>query len=239
MILYPAVDMLEGQAVRLRQGKRDDKTVYGDPFELALKWKSKGADWLHLVDLDAAFDGKCTAQETIRRIAEAFNGQVELGGGIRTLEDLDERMSLGVGRCVLGTAAVENPALVAEACRKYPGHIAVGIDAKDGKVASHGWLRETNTEAIQLALSMKEIGVTTVIYTDISRDGMLSGPNIPAIRSMIRETGMDIIASGGISSLNDVHELMDAGAAGVIMGKSLYEKTIRLEDAVETVTFHS
>lgn len=235
MILYPAIDMMNNQAVRLRQGKRDDVTVYGDPVEVARRWKDKGAQWLHLVDLDAAFDGASRSLELIARVVETFNGQVELGGGLRTMADIDLRMKLGVSRCIIGTAAAEHPELVAEACAKYPGRIAAGIDAKDGIVALRGWVASAGMTATELALKMKALGVNTVIYTDISRDGMLQGPNLQATRRLIEETGMDIIGSGGVSTLKDLSDLQEAGCAGAIMGKSLYEKAFTLEEALALI----
>ena len=232
MILYPAIDLLDGQAVRLRQGKRDDVTVYGDPVELARKWRSKGAQWLHLVDLGAAFDGQTKHLPLLRDIVAAFGGPVELGGGLRTMEDISLRMEAGVQRCIIGTAAAENPELVREACAAYPGRIAVGIDAKNGKVALRGWVTTTDMTAAELALQMKALGVTTIIYTDISRDGMMQGPNVEATRKLVEETGMEIIGSGGVSCLKDLSDFRAAGCAGAILGKALYENAFTLEAAL-------
>ncbi|MBP3637866.1 MAG: 1-(5-phosphoribosyl)-5-[(5-phosphoribosylamino)methylideneamino]imidazole-4-carboxamide isomerase [Clostridia bacterium] len=232
MILYPAIDLLDGQAVRLRQGKRDDVTVYGDPVELARKWRSKGAQWLHLVDLGAAFDGQTKHLPLLRDIVAAFGGPVELGGGLRTMEDIRLRMEAGVQRCIIGTAAAENPELVREACAAYPGRIAVGIDAKNGKVALRGWVATADMTAAELALQMKALGVTTIIYTDISRDGMMQGPNVEATRKLVEETGMEIIGSGGVSCLKDLSDFCAAGCAGAILGKALYENAFTLEDAL-------
>jgi len=236
MQLYPAIDMLDGQAVRLRQGKREDVTVYGSPVELAALWRAQGAQWLHLVDLTAAFEGKTAHLPLIRDVVRAFGGPVELGGGLRTMEDIDLRMDAGVSRVIIGTAAAENPDLVAQACRKYPGKIAVGIDAKNGVVATRGWVTSAGMTAAELALRMKALGVTTVIYTDISRDGMMQGPNVPATRALIEQTGLDIIGSGGVSSLDDLRALRSAGCAGAILGKSLYEKAFTLPQALAAMT---
>ena len=235
MILYPAIDMLGGKAVRLRQGKRDDVTVFGDPVELAAKWRSKGAQWLHLVDLDAAFDGATTALPVIREVVRAFDGPVELGGGIRTMKDIELRVEAGVSRCIIGTAAAENPALVAEACRVFPGKIAVGIDAKNGFVALRGWVESSALTATELALRMRDAGVTTVIYTDVSRDGMMQGPNVAQTEALVRATGMEIIGSGGVSSLKDVLDFRAAGCAGAILGRALYENAFTLEEALDAV----
>lgn len=232
MILYPAIDMLDGQAVRLRQGKRDDVTVFGDPVELSRKWRAKGAQWLHLVDLTAAFEGKTAHLPLLRQVVAAFDGQVELGGGLRTMEDIALRVEAGVSRCIIGTAAAENPQLVEEACRYFPGKIAVGIDAKNGLVATRGWVETTSVTAVELALRMKDMGVTTLIYTDVSRDGMMQGPNVEATRQLIEATGMDVIGSGGISRLEDLRNLRSAGCAGAILGRALYEGAFTLEEAL-------
>ena len=233
MILYPAIDLLDGQAVRLRQGKRDDVTVYGDPVELARKWRSKGAQWLHLVDLGAAFDGQTKHLPLLRDIVAAFGGPVELGGGLRTMEDIRLRMEAGVQRCIIDTAAAENPELVRKACQAYPGRIAVGIDAKNGKVALRGWVATADMTAAELALQIKALGVTTIIYTDISRDGMMQGPNVAATRKLVEETGMEIIGSGGVSCLKDLNDFRAAGCAGAILGKALYENVFTLEQALK------
>ncbi len=232
MILYPAIDMLDGQAVRLRQGKRDDVTVFGNPVELAEKWRQKGAEWLHLVDLTAAFEGKTAHLPLIQQVVAAFDGKVELGGGLRTMQDIALRVEAGVSRCIIGTAAAENPELVREACREFPGHIAVGIDAKNGLVATRGWVETSTLTASELALRMRDMGVTTIIYTDVSRDGMMQGPNVPATRALIEATGMDVIGSGGVSCLDDLRHLRDAGCAGAILGRAMYEGAFTVEEAL-------
>ena len=232
MILYPAIDMLDGKAVRLRQGKRDDVTVYGDPVEMSAKWRKKGAEWLHLVDLTAAFEGKTAHLPLIREVVAAFDGQVELGGGLRTMQDIELRVNAGVKRCIIGTAASENPELVREACRAFPGCIAVGIDAKNGLVATRGWVETSTLTAVELALRMRDMGVKDVIYTDVSRDGMMQGPNVDATRRLIEQTGMDIIGSGGVSCLNDLGNLKAAGCAGAILGRAMYEGAFTLEEAL-------
>ena len=235
MQLYPAIDMMNGKAVRLRQGKRDDVTVYGDPVEVALRWKALGADWLHLVDLDAAFDGTSVSLPLIARVVEAFQGKVELGGGIRTLDDAAKRIDAGVTRVIIGTAAAENPAMVEAACAKWPGQIAVGIDAKNGIVATRGWVESAGMTATELALRMKQCGVRDIIYTDVSRDGMMQGPNVPATAALVEATGMDIIGSGGVSQLGDLTALKGAGCAGAILGKALYEGAFTLPEAIKLI----
>ena len=235
MQLYPAIDMMNGKAVRLRQGKRDDVTVYGDPVEVALRWKSLGADWLHLVDLDAAFDGTSVSLPLIARVVEAFQGKVELGGGIRMLDDAAKRIDAGVTRVIIGTAAAENPAMVEAACAKWPGQIAVGIDAKNGIVATRGWVESAGMTATELALRMKQCGVRDIIYTDVSRDGMMQGPNVPATAALVQATGMDIIGSGGVSQLGDLTALKGAGCAGAILGKALYEGAFTLPEAIKLI----
>ena len=235
MILYPAIDMLDGQAVRLKRGRRDDATVYGSPVELARQWSAQGAQWLHLVDLTAAFEGQTRHLPLIREVVEAFGGPVELGGGLRTMADIDLRMDAGVSRVIIGTAAAENPALVEEACRKYPGRVAVGIDAKDGLVATRGWVASAGMTAVELALRMRDLGVTTVIYTDVSRDGMMQGPNVAATRALIEATGLEMIGSGGVSAIGDLLAFREAGCAGAILGKALYEKAFTLADALSAV----
>lgn len=233
MILYPAIDMLDGKAVRLRQGKRDDVTVYGDPVEMSAKWRAKGAQWLHLVDLTAAFEGKTAHLPLIREVVAAFDGQVELGGGLRTMQDIELRVKAGVKRCIIGTAAAENPELVRQAAREFPGHIAVGIDAKNGLVATRGWVETSTLTAAELALRMRDMGVRDVIYTDVSRDGMMQGPNVEATRRLIEQTGMDVIGSGGVSCLNDLGNLKAAGCAGAILGRAMYEGAFTLEEALQ------
>ena len=235
MILYPAIDMLDGKAVRLRQGKRDDVTVYGDPVEMSAKWRAKGAEWLHLVDLTAAFEGKTAHLPLIREVVEAFDGQVELGGGLRTMQDIELRVKAGVKRCIIGTAAAENPELVRQAARAFPGCIAVGIDAKNGLVATRGWVETSTLTAVELALRMRDMGVKDVIYTDVSRDGMMQGPNVEATRRLIEQTGMDIIGSGGVSCLNDLGNLKAAGCAGAILGRAMYEGAFTVEEAIRAM----
>ncbi|MBT3320237.1 MAG: 1-(5-phosphoribosyl)-5-[(5-phosphoribosylamino)methylideneamino]imidazole-4-carboxamide isomerase [Clostridia bacterium] len=234
MRIYPAIDIKDGKCVRLKMGDMEQATEYGQPSEMAVKWQSMGAQFLHIVDLDAAFSGEFSNYDTVAKILTSINIPMQLGGGIRSMNDIDIRLSLGIDRVIIGTAAFENPNLVSEATAKYPGRIVAGIDAKDGKVATRGWATGTDADPIDLALEMKRRGVTTVVYTDIMRDGMLTGPNIEMTRNMVEITGMDIIASGGMSVQQDVEDLLDTGVEGVIIGKALYSGTIDLNKAIKT-----
>lgn len=235
MQLYPAIDMLDGNAVRLRQGRRDDVTIFGNPVDLAAKWREQGATYLHLVDLTAAFDGQTKHLSLIREVIRAFGGNVELGGGLRTMADIALRIEAGVTRCIIGTAAIEKPDLVKEACRAFPGQIAVGLDAKDGFVATRGWVETSALTAAEVALRMRDMGVSTLIYTDISRDGMMQGPNFAATQRLIDKTQMDIIGSGGVSSISDLLKLQEIGCAGAILGRAMYEGAFTVPDALEAI----
>lgn len=233
MIIYPAIDVKNGVCVRLKMGDMQQATEYGDPAEIAAEWQRQGAEYLHLVDLDAAFAGEFCNRDTVARILKTISIPVQLGGGVRTLEDIKERMDMGISRVIIGTAAIENPDMVAQAAARYPGRIAAGIDAKDGRVLTRGWAKGTEEDPVALALKMKAVGIETVIYTDISRDGMMTGPNVEGVRRMVEATGMDIIASGGMSTPDDVQRILETGAGGVIIGKALYAGTIDLKTAIE------
>ncbi len=233
MIIYPAIDLKNGVCVRLKMGDMEQATEYGDPAEVALKWQQLGAPYLHVVDLDAAFAGAFSNRDTVAKILRAVSIPVQLGGGIRCMKDIDERLeSLDIRRVIIGTAAIENPALVEQAAAKYPGRIVVGIDAKDGRVATRGWASDTGEDPVCLANEMKKRGVDTIIYTDIARDGMLTGPNVDAVRHMVQKTGMEIIASGGMSVPGDVTAVKAAGAQGAIIGKALYTGSITIDEAI-------
>ncbi len=234
MILYPAIDMKDGQCVRLQQGRFDKVTVYeADPAKMARRWESLGASWVHVVDLDGALKGKGVNTEALRAAAQAVSIPVQTGGGIRCLDHIEEKLAAGVRRVIIGTAAVKDPAFLKAALGEYgPERIVVGIDAKDGMVALEGWEEVSGTTAADLGRAMKDLGVTTVVYTDISRDGMLCGPNVQATRALMRETGLTVIASGGVSSMDDLASLYEAGIPGVITGKALYEGRINLEKAI-------
>ncbi|MDK2798605.1 MAG: phosphoribosylformimino-5-aminoimidazole carboxamide ribotide isomerase [Clostridiales bacterium] len=234
MTIYPAIDIKQGKCVRLVQGKFSDMTVYSDsPVQMAKKWERLGAKYIHLVDLDGARTGQSINSGIIKEIAKSVTVPVQLGGGIRSLETIKDMLDHGVARVILGTSAVQNPLLLKEAVAKYKEKIVVGIDAKDGKVAIEGWEKVSSFSAVHFANTMQEIGVKTIIYTDISRDGMLKGPNIDAIRVMVESCTIDVIASGGVSSINDIEQLKQTGVEGVIIGKALYTENVDLKDALE------
>jgi len=236
MKIYPAIDILGGQAVRLTQGRKDEVTVYGDPIEMATKWVRKGADWLHVVDLDGAFEGKPKNFEILRDMAAAVpRARLQVGGGIRNMSAIKTLLDSGIRRVVLGTAAVQDQAFVIRALEEHAGNIAIGIDARDGKVQVAGWTENSHFGAVELARKLQECGVDLIIYTDISRDGVLEGPNIEAMRQMLENTELRVIASGGISSIRDVHALAEINNPrldGLIIGKALYEGRIQIEEAM-------
>lgn len=237
MIIFPAIDIRDGKCVRLFKGDFNQETVFSDkPEEMAEKWQAEGAEFLHLVDLDGALAGKSQNLATVKKIIAAVNIPVELGGGIRTMENIDEVLALGVKRVILGSVAVKNPELVKEACAKYGERIVVGIDAKDGIVAVDGWGVSGNVDVITLAKEMAKAGVKTIIYTDISRDGTLAGVNVEATAKLARESGINIVASGGVKSTADIKALLPYekdGIEGIIVGKSIYMKTLDLAEAIE------
>lgn len=238
MIIYPAIDIRGGRCVRLVEGRLDRETVYfDDPAAVAGVWQDKGARWLHVVDLDGSFKGSPQNLEVVKRIRERISIPMQLGGGIRDLETIEQLLGIGVNRVILGTVAIDNPELVAAAIKKFGEEsIVLGLDARDGKVAIEGWDITSEKSAVDLALEMKAIGIKRINYTDIARDGTLKGVNIPAVEEMARKTGISIIASGGVSTLEDLREvkkLVEVGVEGAIMGKSLYEKTVSLEDALK------
>ena len=236
MIIYPAIDIRGGRCVRLTEGRFDAETVFADdPAEMALKWAGLGAEFLHLVDLDGALAGEGKNVPVIERILQSVSIPVQLGGGIRNLETIEKLLSLGVTRLILGSAAVKNPQLVEEACKKYPGHIAVGIDAKNGDVAIEGWGKGSGVAATELAKKMAAYGVETIIYTDISRDGMLSGVNVEATAALARACDVPIIASGGVASLEDIRRVKAVesdGVQGCIIGKAIYTGAVDLKAAL-------
>lgn len=238
MLIFPAIDLKEGRAVRLLQGRMEDATVYAEnPVEVAKEFESQGAEYLHVVDLNGAFAGQPVNDDAIRSIVQAVSLQVQVGGGIRSLERIGELLSLGVKRVILGTVAVKNPALVKEAVQQFGDQIIVGIDAKDGRVAVQGWAEATDLGAEELGLAMKGVGVQRIVFTDISRDGMLQGPNITSTVELAKHTGLQVIASGGISSLEDLRLLQDernkgTSIEGAIIGKALYAGAFSLREAL-------
>ena len=235
MKLYPAIDIKNGQCVRLQQGLFDATTVYSNaPFEVAKQFEEVGAKFLHIVDLDGALKGMGANDDALAEIIKNVNIPLEIGGGIRTMQDIEHRLNMGVTRVILGTKAVESPDFIKEAIATFGADkIVIGIDAKDGMVAIKGWETISNIDAVTLALSMKDLGVKTIIYTDISKDGMLCGPNFVQTAKMVEATGLDIIASGGVSSMQDLEQLEKIGVEGAILGKAIYEKRVDLKVATE------
>ena len=237
MNIYPAIDIMGGRAVRLRQGRREDVSEYGTPLEMAKRWAGAGADWLHIVDLDGAFDGQRRNTDAIRDIRhELAEIRIQTGGGIRDMQTVVQLFSQGADRIVLGTAAVQDPSFLSQAVGRFPGQIAVGIDARDGIVRLDGWTRSASLTALELAAQMESAGVELVVYTDISRDGEFAGVNVDATRVMVESTGLRVIASGGVASLEDLlnlrnleHDRLD----GAIIGKALYEGRVDLKAAFE------
>jgi phosphoribosylformimino-5-aminoimidazole carboxamide ribotide isomerase len=234
-MFLPAIDLMNGRCVRLEQGEKQQKTEYaGDPAAVARSFGEDGADAIHVVDLDGAFEGKRRNMAVIMAITAAAGIPVEAGGGIRTLEDMDALFEAGVWRVVLGTAAVKNPPLVSDAVRAFGAEkVALGIDVKQGKAAVRGWTEKTEISAEALALDMKQRGIRTVIYTEISRDSMLLGPDIEAAVALAKATGLEVVASGGIGSIDDVRRLLDrekAGIAGFITGKAVYEGRLSVKE---------
>lgn len=236
MKIYPAIDILGGSAVRLKQGRRQEATTYGDPLEMAKKWVSKGAAWLHVVDLDGAFQGEPQNLDVLRKMAAAVrNVKIQVGGGIRNMTVVESLLDAGIQRVILGTAAVQDQDFVKKALATYPHNVAVGIDARDGKVQVSGWIEDSQIGAIDLARKLQDLGTRLVIYTDISRDGVLEGPNVEATREMLENTELSVIASGGVSSISDLRRLADIDQwrlDGVIIGKALYEGRIQIEEAL-------
>ena len=244
MIVFPAIDLRRGRCVRLRQGRAEDETVYGDdPAAVARRWVAEGAEWLHIVNLDGAF-GESGAETkrpiNLQRLVEicaAVPGTpIQFGGGIRSLVDVETALYLGATRAILGTVAVQSPDLVTEAIQRFGAErIVVGIDARDGQVATHGWLETSDTTAIALSRKMRSRGVIRVVYTDIARDGMLMGVNVEATAALARDTGLRVIASGGVASLEDLVHLRAAGGVeGVIIGQALYAGAVSLPEALRT-----
>ncbi len=236
MLVIPAIDLKEGKCVRLEQGLMDRDTVFNDdPAAQALEWQAQGAELLHIVDLDGAFAGEPKNRSAIEAIIKAIAIPAQLGGGIRDIPTIEAYLGLGLARVIIGTAAQRNPELVREACAKFPGRIVVGIDARDGMVAVQGWAEVTGITAVELAKKFEGFGVSAIIYTDISRDGMLQGPNIEATRTLAESVAIPVIASGGVSSLKDIKNLMGieaSGVSGVITGKAVYTGAIRLSEAI-------
>ena len=239
MLIIPAIDLKEGKCVRLEQGLMDKATVYSeDPATTAKHWEGQGAELLHVVDLDGAFAGVPKNLDAIKAIRSAVTMPVEVGGGIRDMATIRKLVSIGIDRIILGTAAIQNPSFVQAACAVFPGRIIVGIDARDGLVAIKGWAEVTKVHAIDLAKRMQEYGVIAVIYTDIKRDGMLTGPNIEATKVLAEALRIPVIASGGVHTMKDIENLMAVrcnGVTGVITGKAIYSGSLNLREAIQYV----
>lgn len=234
MIIYPAIDIIDGKCVRLKQGSFDDVSIYGeDLVEIGFKWKEKGAKWLHLVDLDGARSKSPVNLDKIAEVANETKLDVQTGGGIRDIFSVDKIINKGIKRVILGTSAVSNPEFVKEAVREFRERIVIGIDAKDGLVAVNGWEQKSSIDAVELAKQMENLGVQTIIYTDISRDGMLMGPNLKAMEAMKNAVNIEVIASGGVASIKDIIDLKNTGMPGVIVGKALYTGGVDLEEALK------
>ncbi|MEQ3626062.1 MAG: 1-(5-phosphoribosyl)-5-[(5-phosphoribosylamino)methylideneamino]imidazole-4-carboxamide isomerase [Celeribacter sp.] len=235
MILYPAIDLKDGQCVRLLKGDMEKATVFGDdPAAQARSFVEAGCEWLHLVDLNGAFAGRPVNAAAVEAILSAVDVPVQLGGGIRDMETIDAWLQKGLARVILGTVAVENPDLVREAARVFPGQVAVGLDARNGKVATRGWAEETDVDVTDLARQFEDAGIAAIIYTDINRDGAMQGPNIDATAALARAVSIPVIASGGVSSLDDLIALRDCGAGlnGAISGRALYDGALDLGTAL-------
>jgi len=251
MIIFPAIDLRGGQCVRLVQGEPEEETIYcEDPVSLARRWQETGAEWLHVVNLDGAFSGTLDTGagdkdppvnlQRFRDIVRSTSIPVEFGGGLRTLQDIQTILDLGAERIILGTIALQQPSLVSDAIDRFGAErIVVGLDARDGMIATHGWQQASHVTAIELGREMQQRGVRCVIYTDISRDGMLSGVNVSATATLAMQTGLQVIASGGVASIDDIHALRQVegtGVSGVVIGKALYTGAIQLEQAIHAAS---
>jgi phosphoribosylformimino-5-aminoimidazole carboxamide ribotide isomerase len=236
MIVIPAVDIKAGRCVRLRQGRMEDETIYSDaPEDMAQRWVSQGAERLHLVDLDGAAQGRPVNQEAVRRAASAVSVPVQLGGGIRSLETIETYLAAGVSQVILGTSAIKDPGFAEAACREFPGRIILGLDARGGKVAVEGWTEETGLSPASVGRRYQDLGISAIIFTDIERDGMESGPNVEGARVLARSLEIPVIVSGGISGIEDVAKvarLAQDGVAGMITGRALYQGSLDLAAAI-------
>jgi phosphoribosylformimino-5-aminoimidazole carboxamide ribotide isomerase len=234
MIVYPAIDIRDGSCVRLIEGDFSRETVFdADPVDAANRWAKAGADWIHIVDLDGSVAGRPVNLASIERIRAAVKTRLQLGGGIRSLAHIEAALDSGIDRVVLGTSVVENRSFVEEAAARWPGQVAVGLDARNGLLATRGWLDQTAINAIDAAKELRAAGVSDFIFTDISRDGTLKGPNIPALTELHETLGHGLIASGGVGSIADIRALTMLGVDGVIVGRALYDGRVNLKEALE------
>ena len=234
MILYPAIDLKDGQCVRLLKGEMSETTVFNDdPGAQALAFETAGAEWIHLVDLNGAFAGRPVNAQAVDSILDQVTVPAQLGGGIRDMATIERWLDKGLARVILGTVAVENPDLVREAARAFPGKVAVGLDARNGRVATRGWAEETEMHVTDLARAFEDAGIAAIIYTDIDRDGAMGGPNVEATEALAHAVRVPVIASGGVSSMDDLIRLRDTGViAGAISGRALYDGAIDLKEAL-------
>jgi len=236
MLIIPAIDLKNGKCVRLEQGKMTQETIFSqDPTAVARKWETLGAEMLHVVDLDGAFAGSPKNKPVIEEIVHTIRIPVELGGGIRTLDTIEDYLTMGINRIILGTVVYQQKNILSEACAKFPGRIVVGIDARNGKVAIQGWSEQTEFSALELAKKSEQDGATAIIYTDIQRDGMLTGINLDATRILAQAVSIPVIASGGVATIEDIKNLLPLtkeGITGVIIGQALYKGTIDLREAL-------
>ncbi|MEA2513925.1 MAG: phosphoribosylformimino-5-aminoimidazole carboxamide ribotide isomerase [Thermomicrobiales bacterium] len=233
MIVYPAIDIRGGRCVRLVEGDFGRETAFdADPADAARRWAAAGAEWLHVVDLDGAKEGMPSNVEAIRKIRQAVSVPIQLGGGLRSEEQVVSAFDLGVDRVILGTAALRTPDLVARIAARWADRLAVGLDARDGRLAAAGWLDQTDAAVDEVALRLRQVGVQGFIFTDIRRDGTLTGPNLAALSDLVALLGRGVIASGGIGSVADVSDVALTGADGVIIGRALYDGRVDLQDAI-------
>ena len=234
MKVFPAIDIRNGKCVRLTYGEIKNEKIYGDPLDFALRWQEEGAEMLHIVDLDAAFTGEFKNKKLIQKITASLKIPVQLGGGVRTKEGIIERLDeCGVSRVIAGTLAIEDPVLLKWAHSTYPDRFIAGIDAKDGKVVTRGWVEQTEVSSIELAKDVRAAGILTIVYTDISREGAMKGPNIAHLGEIVKSTWCNVLASGGISTVEDIESVRSTGAYGVLIGKALYEGLLTLRDAIK------
>lgn len=232
MILFPAIDILEGRAVRLKHGDKSQVTVYGDPLDFAERWAAAGAAYLHVVDLSGAFSGESGIDGVIREIKSRVNIPVQSGGGLRSVEDIERRLEAGADRVIIGTMAVCHPDEFALAVYKFGNRIVAGIDAKDGYFAVSGWTEKTDVNAVDFGKKVRRMGLEYALFTDISKDGALQGVNVEATVTMARETGLHVIASGGISTLDDIKRLKENNIYGAVLGRSIYDGALDLAEAI-------
>jgi len=240
MLIIPAVDIKNGKCVRLSQGRMDEVTIFSDnPAAMAKRWESEGAEIIHVVDLDGAIEKRPKNLDSIKKIIESVNVDVQVGGGIRTEKTIKMFFEIGVKRVVIGTEAIQNPKLVKDACKAFPGQIVVGIDARNGWVAIEGWTKTTRVNAVELAKQFEDCGVAVINFTDIHRDGMKTGPNIDETRHLAEAVSTPVVASGGVSCMRDIQNLLPleaVGVIGVITGRALYSGSLKFKEAIKEST---